>query len=840
MTTGSTTQGFQFRITGVTGNSFMTRTKQNVRKRIESILYLETPPADAIKLGYVGSKELSPTNNLFIGDRSDNLFDNSRTGTIQEFIGIDQSSVTVSNKNFITTQIFNEAESGNIPLYYKHVISNPTSLIAESVRVYDSSFNPVSTDKFKLSLVVEYDDDTGLPTTTPIEYHLYNNLESFFNQDTGEYEVYFIQYTEVISGAEYTRTKLLNNELIYQEATVYDIWWITGDLKPWAQAYIIDVNSISLPANTDFAIKYQEQNRIRVTYPTALNDTDPWFPRVVNGEFTTGYGEYSLKYHIPEFENQAFNPIEPYKTAVNIRCSKIDTHLVKLPHGNIQSGALFSSLYVTAQLDGITQYAVTNDPFVDGDEYRDLDNQRVYNSDGDLVTWSYSGLLGLDSLSGIVHVSFDISDNYEVYAAYSYSEEHFELTGLNMNPIFDQTVHNELRAVYIVPESSANSNLGLQTESVRWVKVSPSGVINSTNQDNVTGGNEKLNIDVSLDSSDGYRINGVIGLYYNWRASTTSPSLQEVLPNGTLSVSSTSNFPPNGWIRFVDFGYGYMRYAKYTSITDTTFTLADSDEIPTASGGLFINVDTTIELVNFVDERTTLSTRLPDNETSVAPPVEDFIPTSFSRYFMLAELCINPSHSNKELVFIDIREDGGGIDPDKYEEAKTKQPRVQWFNDFGDSRGQIYPGNATMVVKLHSNMLTKFTEQEIEQIVDQNMPLGVKPLIRYYGYEPNITLVYPDPVPYTVETGYEIPIYMKSYSARITVPVFQSYLNGLSQGDDVIYSDLKALMDAELGGYDSNLLIGLESDFSDVYNADIIMSSNETAVFGGADEIGLG
>jgi hypothetical protein len=740
MTIGTISQGLQFRLTGVTGNEFNARTKQNVRKRLESILYLETPPADAVKLAYVGSEEISPTNNLFIGDRSDTLYANSRTGTIQEFIGTSQP-IPTNNNNFIVTQVFNEADSRSIPLYYKHTLTNTTSLIAESVRVYDKNFDPVSTDKYKLSLIYVYDETTGIPTETALEYHLYNNLESYFDIDTGEYEVYFIQYTEVVSGSEIVRTRLLDNHVIYTEAEWDDIWDLTGDLKPWAQAYIIDSTSrtITLPTGEEYAIKYLEQERMKVRPPVALSDTQPWFLRVTNRSFSSPYYTYAMDYSIPEFENQAFNPLEPYKIAVLVQSAKINNNLIKLPHGNIQSGNIFSNLYLEVKLNGITQYAVTNDSLIDGDDYRDLDNERVYNEDGDLVQWSYSNLLGVDSLSGIVQVGFDILDSYDIHATYSYMEDSFELTSLNMNPIFDQDVHNQLRAVYIVPSTPVNNNQGSQTASIRWVKMSPAGVIEETNQDG-TEGNENLNTNVALSSSEGTRLTGVLGMHYNWRSTAVCSALQEILSDGSLSVNSTDGFPPSGWLRFLD-SSGVMRYAEYTERTDTAFVFGDN--VPDTVAAVMISNGTTVELVNFLDERTTLSTRTGSDELGYLS-ASDTYPVSFSRYFILAEMCINPPHSHKELVFIDLREDGGGIIPDKYEEAKAIQPKVQWYNDFGDFRGQIYPGNATVVVKLPSYILTTFTEDQIEQIIDQNMPMGIKPIVRYYGYEPHVTRVRPD------------------------------------------------------------------------------------------------
>ncbi|MHA2066767.1 MAG: hypothetical protein ACXABY_20545, partial [Candidatus Thorarchaeota archaeon] len=624
MTDFTTSQSFQFRLTGVTGGSFNSRTRQNVKKRVESIIYLESPPDDAVRLAYVGSSEVSPENNLFIGDRSDSLFANSRVGNTQEFTGTNQP-VTIRNKNFIITQAFNEAESGDIPLYYKHVFSTaPADFLPVSVRVYDKNFEPVSTDKYKLGRTLTYSESTGAPNSPEVitGYHLYNNLKSSFDVTTGEYEVYYIQYTEFVDSIEATKTELLNNELAFPEATVEDIWWVTGKVKPWIDAYLVDTTGtdllVELPTPAAYAVRYEEVDRIRVNPPAVLNDTSPWFPRVVNGSFRTGYDTYSFEYRIPEFENQAFNPIEPYKVAVRAGCSKISDSLIKLPHKEIQSGSLFSYLYLTAELEGIVQYAVTDDPAKVGDEYRDMDNNRVLDSDGDAILWSSDQLLGIDSLSGIVHVSFDVDDSYEIYATYSYREIYYELTSLNMNPVFDQLASQEVRAIYLVPESSTNNNLGQQTAAVRWVKVSPSGLIGSTNQDN-SGGNGDLTEDVGLATTDGYALSGIVGLHYNWRTSATSSVYQEVIEGSNLAVSSTSNFPRSGWIRFLD-SSSVMRYAKFTDKTDTALELsATAGEVASSAGGVFVDLGTTIEMVNFVDERTTLSNRTASDEKTYLP-----------------------------------------------------------------------------------------------------------------------------------------------------------------------------------------------------------------------------
>jgi len=736
MTDFTTQQHFQFRVTGVTGNYFQSDTRQNVQKRVEKILYLESPPDDAVLLSYVGSSELSPTNNLFIGDRSDALYANSRVGRVQEFIS-DIQPVQVRNSNFIVTQVFNEADSGSIPLYYKHVLS--IDIVAESVRLYDKDFNPVSADKYKLEIQEEYSEDTGLPLSTYTEYYLYNNLKNSYDPDTGEYEVYFVQYTDSSGSTDVTYTELLSNEIIYREATLEDIWTKTSDLKPWTKAYINSELSITLPVGTEFAVQYQENRRISVKPPVALDDTRPWFTRVVNGEFTTGYDSYTVKYSIPEFENQAFNPLEPYKLAVRTGCDKISDYLVKFPNDGLQEGSMFSYIYVLFEKDGVVEYAVTNDPSTATTEYKDFDNERVLDSDGDPILWSSATLLGVDNLNGIIHVSFKVEDSHDILATYSYEEYLYELTGLNMNPIFDTEAHKELRALYIVPQSLINANQSSQTQSIEWLKISPSGLINSLSQDS-TGGNEDISADVGLSSAAGYGLLGTVGLHYNWRASSTASSTQEIIYSQALSVVSASRFPYRGWIRFLDTSNIY-RYAKFVDRTDTTLVLSSSQsQVAYEAAGLFVSSGTTIELVNFIDERTTISVRGTD-ETGYT--YGSAVPVHYSRYFLLAELSINPPHSHKDLVRIDVRENGGGVKSSSYEDAKLLNPKVQWLADLGDYDGQVYPGDAVLVVKLPIALLDTYTESELYDILEQNVPFGIQPLIRYYGYTPNVLYVGP-------------------------------------------------------------------------------------------------
>ena len=744
MTISNKNISFTFKVTGVEGNSFDSITRQNVRKRVENILYLESPSHDAVRLDYVGSEELNPTNNLYIGDRSDQLFVNSRTTAESEFQS-DIFPISLATKNFLVTQELVQADSGWIPLYYKHTIDAlPENITGTSIRVLDKDSNLVGDDKYKIVLEKEYDDATGSPKLDSegnnlyTQYDIYNNLENTIDDVTGEYEIYFIQYTESVSGASRTKTILLNNEKAYREATFEDIWSLTSELKPWARAYLLtDSLSLSLPKSARYNIRYEENKRIKIDPPVAYGDEEPWFVKIQNGAFTNSISGLSSTYSIPEFINQNFYPTEPYGLASGLRCKKIDKNLLLVPNEELVFGVQFTPLDILIlNPSGSQLYAITSDSTKDGDDFIDTNGSTVILEDGSVLTWSSSELLGVDRRSGFVHLSVNLLDTYAIFATYSFEVTFYELTSLNMNPVFDPQVHKQTRAVYIVPQSLTNSNIGTQTASLMWIKINDSGTVESINQDGA-GGNENLNSAVSLVGTEGYKLNGILGLHYNWRASTTITTaidFWEASPyDAFIEVDTTFGFPVAGWLRAKD-SSGNYRYMKYDGITSDTFILSlDPDDYPYSTT---IPLGNEIELVNFVDERSTASLRvLTDEAAAVAVGVT---PSVYSQYFILGDMSINPSHGIADAVVYDVREDGGGIIPKKYEEAKTKNAEVQWTNDFSKFDGQVYPGNAVVICKLPSTLLETFSLEKIKDAATDNVPFGVLPLIQFYGHKANI------------------------------------------------------------------------------------------------------
>jgi hypothetical protein len=731
---------FQFSLSGVVGDPIDFRCRQNVKKRIASIRYLENPPQDAVRLQYVGSKEISPAVDLHVGDRSDSLYTNSRFLISQEFEL--KSGDRIDSQNFVVTQIYISAESGNLPLYYRHIL--PALVVPQSIKVYDQNYVEVNAQRYKVEPQEDRDDDGDLIGYTA--YNLFNSLESSYNHDTGEYVVYFVQYTDRTTGSDIVVTELLSNRLAYEPAISEDFWSVTpGELKPWKKVYYQDplTGEILFPPDLTGAksyIKYIERQRLGVVRPIEYRDSGPWFVRVSNGFISSSFQSFPLEYSVPEFDNQAFNPIAPYKLAARAPAIKIADRIVKLAHEEIESGSMFSYLYLVLELDGAAKYALTDDPSYEGMSYTDFDGKSVQDTDGSLVTWTSDGLLSIDRRTGFVHLGFDITDSYNIYGIYTYIERHYTVNGLTMNPVIDKLAQRQTRVIYLIPQCITNGNLTTFDVGIHWLKVSASGLIEQAS----ASGLETFGSNVTLSNLSGFDIEGFVGLHYSWSASTTAVAQSPlttvvVTPGGSLYVASTEGFPRSGWLRAVCLD-GTRRYFKYTDKTDTTFiidTIQCSSACPNiANGG-------TVELVNWVDEYTVTSTHTASSEITYYGGATSTYPGLYRQYFVLAELSINPPHKIEDLTIIDVRENGGGVDKDKYEEAKLLNPEIQWYNDYLGFNGQVYPSNAVSVVKLPISLKDTFSLDAIRNIVKESVPMGIYPLIRFYGYEPRIRQVIP-------------------------------------------------------------------------------------------------
>ncbi len=744
--TTTASQTLSVTLTGITGEELEFPTRRNVKKRIADIKYLASLPTDAVSLAYAGSEEISADKNLFIGDRSDRLYLNAKNKEDSEFTFTSTSS-GVSHRNVLVTQKFAMSQISEIPLYFKHVLSSDIDI--DSIKIFNKDFNEVSMeDHYLIERTVEYSETTGVPIS-PVSYldtHVYNSLESNFDSSTGDYEVYYIQY---IDSSNVLYTVLLDNEPAYRDALPEDIWHLTLSLAPWAIAYFIEVSGgsylLRVPsAGVKTAVRYTSISRIHADSPASSSSDSLWFPRISNGSFSASYGGRGYTYEVAEFENQAFNPISPYKIASRLACQKVSSSLIKTPHLEIENGGFYEYLSIVISSEDEVIYALTEDSSKVGSRYKDFGSKDVQKADGTYVLWSSTEILSIDKYGGFVHLSLGVQDHWEINATYSYKENYYEMSNLNMNPIFDSTVHSQIRILYLVPRSIANSNLS-QTASLKYLKINTAGTIEETTQDG-NDGNENISYTTILGDAGASSIDGALGLHYSWRASTYLAADSTIGSGETVYVDSTTNFPPSGWVRIED-NSSIWRYVKYESKTETSLILSTDTgfSVPTVPISLTFSSSSlaNIQIVNFVDERTISSSRDVNIENTKYDTVYVTQPSCVSRYLILAEMTVNPNHSIDKVVLLDTREEGGGIEEEQYDDAKAIQPEVQWFYDYLKFDGQPTPGNAAVVIKLPSILLDTFTKDQIEEIIDESIPYGIKPLVRFYEYFPLITSALP-------------------------------------------------------------------------------------------------
>ena len=732
----TTSLGFSITITNVRNKSFEADFRLNVKKRIAKIVYLESPTPDAVRLSYSGSNEINVENTLFIGDRSDRLYPNSKDRMRGERV-VSGNVFGVEHQELLCTQKFAERTGDRVPLYYKHVL--PAHIDLDSVKILNKNFEELSRDHWRVELIKEYDEDTGEPIDPPnyLYAYVFNSQESYFDELTGDYEVFYIQYMD---DTNTVYTVLLNNEQAYTKATLDDVWFVTNKLKPWCHAYILDSSFIltmpAAPGASVMAIRYTAKAKIEVIPPALTNDTSPWFPRVTNGAFSWAYDDYLYTYEIPEFTTQSFNPYEPYKMTDRALAMKITSSLLKLPHEHILVSDFARSLSMVIEENNEVIKAITLDSSLVGSRYTKITGEYVKDIDGNYIVWSDSEILSMDNWTGILQMNITIKDYWKIWCSYTYQETHFEVSRINMNPVFDREIHRQIRVMYLVPRAAPNANFS-QTSSIQYLKVGPGGTIEETSQDG-SSGNPDIAFDVQRGDPDAYSIIGVVGLHYSWRASTSITDDFIIGPGRAIPVISTEKFPSKGWVRFLDNDV-FWRYVKYIKKTDTSLVLSDEDnDIPDALVNYELDLETaTIELVNFIDQYTTSSCYGIQREKDYYG-LDSELSNIYSQYFILADLSINPPHGIHDAALVDVREDGGGIFPELYDEAKSYNPEVQWYYDFLRYDGQPTPGNAVAVIKVPKKLLRTFTEDQVKEIVENNIPLGIKPIVKYYGYQPEI------------------------------------------------------------------------------------------------------
>jgi len=668
-----------------------THCRLNIKKRYERVVYRTTTIKDNINLAFVQGRESAPRANLFISDRSTSLAQNrvptaleTKTGTV--------GSLTLSVDKFLVTDVFTTAAAtqAKTPLFYYHTLEN-----------YNED-NDDWDDKTLLS--IKFTDQNLIPVAVTDYYtdttngYIYNNIENTYDVETGEANVYFIQYSvKVTSGASQVVTvyhELINNSPAFQLADFSHLDDL-GILDPTVKRYLLEESisgqsfTITLPTTKEYAWKETPASRLRVIQSDTPDTSNPWHVRVSNGKFistlkTSPVASRNFKYYVAEFNSQTYVPFPPYKMIQKQQATWISDKLIKVPRGvlfDVGIG-LFTDLIVKDSTNTL-KAAITNNPDKIGDVYQ-----------GD-IDWENS-IASLDESGGFIELTEKLESTDEIIATYFIEESEYEFTSIDFNPVNNLDILRQRIVLYINPETSSTGELD---KSLYFLVVDPTGkIIYSSQAEENAGGSD---------------------------------------PATTKLIAEDFNTS------------GIPTHTFYYDIPST-----DEGLTSRASGGLG-----DIEEFSFIDKYTVDSVLINETTTN-SGTLGGFELNNYEsnpRFLVLGDLYTDTDQSAEGLVAYDVRKRGGGIKDEDRELSLNAQAEVSWYWDIGQEK--TYPGMGAFYVEVPKSVNEGFggvfDKDQVRTIVEKHMQAGGYPVVRYYGYDPVII----DTVSTSGTIGFEWPSY---------------------------------------------------------------------------------
>ena len=436
-------------------------TRQLISKDIVNIRLSETLSTGDVGIGYVYTPIKDIEDSISIIDRSHSMRENTLSEAISaldiRFTGPNYDNIVSSY--FLITDRFTVATTTDpsVALYYVHDV--PASTGARPIidcEIVDKDYNTINTRLYTKDL------SNGA---------IYTNLINYYDKISGLLDVYYVRY---ILDDSSNVDVMLNVRPIYKEADFSDIDSF-GNLKTSVKSYILNYDSgaggysLITPKTVEYSIKYETRASINILPPKADILDRIWFLRINSGSFIRQYGAELYKYDIKEFDEQLFNPYKPYRFAINQRCEILGDGVVKLPDDNIKiyvGESLNIDVIIKDKEDNIL-YATSTAQSRDGDPFVDSDG--IHN-----VNWDNSLIHSYDEKGGFVKLNAQLKFSYNVYMSYYYTEDKYEMSTLNINPISNISAGDYKYIFYIVPGGPSNTS---REKSIYYLQVDDSGLI---------------------------------------------------------------------------------------------------------------------------------------------------------------------------------------------------------------------------------------------------------------------------------------------------------------------------------------------------------------------------
>ena len=107
------------------------------------------------------------------------------------------------------------------------------------------------------------------------------------------------------------------------------------------------------------------------------------------------------------------------------------------------------------------------------------------------------------------------------------------------------------------------------------------------------------------------------------------------------------------------------------------------------------------------------------------------IPRDDIPIMLLGALSVRQVSTIDEIKVLDTRSRGGGVAPEKYEDAVKRNRHMLAATDRGNWDGVPYPGNAVVVVDLPASVRDALPVDEIRRRIQRHVAFGVEPVLDF-------------------------------------------------------------------------------------------------------------
>tara|TARA_A100001201_G_C4096553_1_gene204062 strand:- start:9872 stop:11959 length:2088 start_codon:yes stop_codon:yes gene_type:complete len=459
----------------------------HVNKYLETIIYSKKIQEAACPLDYFENSKINSDNNMFIFDKSFSLDDNIDILTKFEnkFFTAENKIITSAYKDILITNIIQKSKDGTeVPLFYKHVLPPNT-------KECDIEIVTNMNEKKEFVYKIDYNENS-----------IYTNSKNYYDPKTEQYLIYYI--ISVNEQGESSK-KILTPIKNVQESTWEDVDLSTGKIKEGLIRYTVEKNNsgftFRMTENGPWYWKGSDYSNISILKPESISYKNAWNIRIKNGEFKTFSNGKFVRYHVPEFKQQAFNPFAPYNFGLSKYIYYVNDKTLCFTHKNAAvypSKRLHLEILAYDENEELIE-VFTTDTSKKGSFFRDKN-----------IRYKTESIEDWDNESGMIVFNEKLPAEYTYYGNYFSELKTYEMKEISFNPLQNKDIKNYSWIIYCIP------NLDDHEKAIHYLGVDRDGIIRYCSQKESSG-----YPNFGLRNSDGsFNSNTILGKKYKGNKST--------------------------------------------------------------------------------------------------------------------------------------------------------------------------------------------------------------------------------------------------------------------------------------------------------------------------------